>query len=310
MSYNPYYNLTPMERLNKANADYLKFSRKNIINQEKQLEKASEPFYEGKIITEDEGPDVSSELSIIDDNFRFLNVNINKLKDALSKVDPPGPTTKPKKPKKPADPNNLTQSEIDKLDAYNKELSIYQANLQAVKALKKIDTIQKEAFNTYVENITKCIFNLNSIIDNTKDIVKTIRDEGEEIFDFSQLDNTYKLYSKFLKEYFKFRKNFEFVDNLRPRARHQYDYLMSEFILTDAALSAEDSAARGVGPIRGLERVLQAWEYTVDFNELCEQVVTLYEGIKTVSQEKGTRKLQYEGAGRYQDQRAYHWAWM
>ena len=335
--YNRYEDLTPMQRYRQASEAYLRLSSRNISEQSRlNEERAKEPEYSALSIKEG-GPDVSEELKIIDDNFRFLNVNILKLKSFVDRISKSGAKKKSKlvAPVAPIPPdpddaiyqadldpdnNGVNDPEYIKADnIYLRELNNYNAEVLVYnqKMLNLIDTIPVGNINVYVDNITKCLYNIESINSNTKDIVKIILDNGEENFNFSQLNNTYKLYNKFFKEYTSFLNFFY-----------------------PGGVSIFEEALRYAGV--GTKNLDIMNEYTIEFNNLCQQVIALYEGLKMVSQEKGIHKIkessysnsepfvrnpntrtvvvnppaqrQYgatstvKGSGR--SQRLYHWAWM
>ncbi len=285
MAYNPYYDLSPMERNRLANEEFRRVSMNNIINQAQLAEKANEPEYEGKKLYDEEELDISSELNEIDDNFRFLNSNVIKLKDYIDIIGKPGRAVKKPDPKDYGGNIAKAYKEADK-------------KYKDYMATKDIKVIKEGSINTFADNITKNIYNLESIISNTKNVLRGIKDIGEENFNFSQFNDTFKLYSKFVKEYNNsFIRHFYPIKPLNP----------GEFIFKPI-LDYMDTHS-SIPP--GADRMNEAAEYVKEFNVLCLEVLNLYEGIKQLSQEKATRKLQLEGSGKNRDlNRKYHWNWM
>jgi len=302
MAYNPYDDLTPMERIRLANEEFLRASLINIIDQEQQLEKANE--YEGKKLYEGEDMDITSELTDIDESFRYLNVNVKKLKTYLEKLGVEGgefTRTYAHRMRKPnpddytgefPDENGVMQSyfDVDRLREDEKKYKVFEN-------LKDIYTINSNYVNNFINEISTIIYKLNIIIEYTLNIIKEIRDYGDENFDFSQFNNTIKLFNNFTKVYTE-----DVVDYLiYIPARGVYENILQE--LLDVLIQSKKESLPGALLIEDCYNLIN------EFNKKSIEVIKLYNDIKQISQEKGTRKLQ--GSGKNRDlNRKYHWGWM
>ena len=138
-------------------------------------------------------------------------------------------------------------------------------------------TFKTASIDKFVEVMSKNTFNLSLIYDTTKDIIKKILEEGEENFNYSQFNPTYKLYKAFHDE-----------------AVKSYNYFNGIFLNAERYLGVPASEKTTQQKITAFQYINDAKRYLYEFNNLSLEIFNLYDGLKEISKQYGKTKINDE----------------
>lgn len=246
-----YFDLTYLQRQQLANQTYIDMAMRNVVEQQRSLERIRQEMGEEGVEVSD---DVSAYLSTINKRLIGATTDIDKLFDFTSVT-------------------NVSQ------DDKNRALKFgYDPN----EIDDKFISLRFASYNQAIDFSSKVVLNLELILDNLRSIAKIIRDVSPENFDFSQLDNIFKIYKKFKNIYGKFVDRFELVDetdNVIARGIKDREKMTGRIDQEGVTFSA----------------------YLGQIDKLCIEIINFFDTFKEISKEKGTEKISGSGFLRDED---------